>query len=817
MATLEQQLEWERKHRELGQIKMAAQLEAAKSEGRITDTPLGSGVLRRYLLWLSRKIAKDITTDVDEPGRSKAYSPLLYSLDMDAVALIAITEALKWCAMEEQIQATSLGFSLGKALYGELALATFRDMKADLYEVLTEDLQRKMSKDLRHRMTIFRMQAQKNGIELPEWTPSQKLQVGMYLIGLMSTPNEDGIAILNMSLRQVGRKTKYVVELNESVQDVISSIEGGMISRAGFAAPCLIPPEDWTGEEGVGGFYGDLKIRAVRFFKGTAYQWEVMNQEGHDPRTVLSMLNAHQKVAWKINPFIHDLLKGMRYHGYGIKKKVEFSSAHERLKPERLEWLDTVKEENFTDKQQADFESWKRKMRDWHTEAKRISRVELRCNMAISAAEEVKTLERFYYVYQVDYRGRMYPVSGVLNPQGSDVQKSLLHAADGLPIDTPEALWWFKMGIASKYGIDKLAPDECVKWVDDNHRNIIMAAEDPLNRDAFAWWTDADKPLQFIALCDEYARYVKDPAGFVSRIAVAMDGTCNGLQNYSAMLRDEVGGRATNLISAESGIPNDIYGDVAKAAFKRLGKASPSPLRSAWLNFGFDRSLTKKSVMTQVYGSTFGTCRKSIISYCYDKGIFEGEEYEHSDYAAKLVWDGIGDVVVKAKEAMDWLRKGAGAIMKEGAEYITWLSPTGYRVVQVYNKMATMRVQAHIGRKVFLKVPNPDKAEGPDKMRHRNAFPPNFIHSVDSGHMAFVTVRLAREVPGLFMHFIHDDFGVLPKHAALLSQVIREEFVNMHKGYSLENIRDGYPFLSEPPAKGNLDIECVLTSVNFFR
>lgn len=32
MATLEQQLEWERKHRELGQAKMAAQLEAAKEE-----------------------------------------------------------------------------------------------------------------------------------------------------------------------------------------------------------------------------------------------------------------------------------------------------------------------------------------------------------------------------------------------------------------------------------------------------------------------------------------------------------------------------------------------------------------------------------------------------------------------------------------------------------------------------------------------------------------------------------------------------------------------------------------------------------------
>ncbi|UGV21593.1 DNA-directed RNA polymerase [Cronobacter phage EspYZU05] len=820
MATLEQQLEWERKHRELGQAKMAAQLQAAKEDGRITDTPLGSVVLRRYLLWLSRKIAKDVTTDLDEPGRSKAYSPLLFSLDMDAVALLAISEALKLC-VAGPVQATTLGFAIGKVLYGELALAAFRDMNANLYEVLTEDLQRKMSKDLRHRMTIFRMQAQKNGIELPEWTPTQKLQVGMYVMGLMSTPNEDGEVLLENTLKSYGKKTKYMVDLAPEIHKLMQGIEGSIIGRSGFAAPCLIPPQDWTGEEGVGGFHGDLKIRAVRFFKGSTYQWEVMNSEGHNPEVTLAMLNAHQKVAWKVNPFILDLLKGMRYHGYGIRKKVEFSSAHEKIKPERLEWLDTVKEGDFTDVQQYNFETWKRKMRDWHTEAKRIGRVELRCNMAISAAQEVSTLDRFYYVYQVDNRGRMYPVSGLLNPQGSDVQKSLLHAADGEPIDTPEALWWFKMGIASKFGIDKLAPEDCVKWVDDNHANIIRAADDPLDRDAFNWWTGADKPLQFIALCDEYRRYHESPTTFVSRIAVAMDGTCNGLQNYSAMLRDSVGGRATNLISADNGVPNDIYGDVAKASFKRLGRMEASNLRTDWVNYGFDRSLTKKSVMTQVYGSTFGTCRKSIIEYCYDKQIFEGTEYDHADYAARLVWDGIGDVVVKAKEAMDWLRKSAGAVMKEGAEYITWLAPTGFRVVQVYNKHKTMQVRAHIGKNVRLRVPDPENIDGPDKMRHRNALPPNFIHSIDSSHMAFVSVRLAKEfkhVSGhVFMHFIHDDFGVLPKHAALLSRVIREEFVKMHENYSLDDFKAGYEFLDEPPAKGDLDINCVLTSVNFFR
>lgn len=817
MATLEQQLEWERKHRELGQVKMAAQLEAAKEDGRITDTPLGSVVLRRYLLWLAERIRKDVKDDLDVPGRSKAYAPLLMALDEGAVALIALGEMINTLTAGT-VQATTAGFAIGKALYGELALSSFKDINANLYEVLVEDLQAKMSKDLRHRLTIFRMQAKQNGIELPEWTQVQKLQVGMYVLGLMSTPNEDGICICNLEMRQVGRKTKYVVELDPSIVRIMDGIERSVIDRAGFAAPCLIPPQPWTGEEGVGGFYGDLRIKAVRFFKGTSYQWEVMNAEGHDPETTLAMLNVHQSVAWKVNPYILDILKGMRRKGLAIRKKVEFTSAHEHARPERLEWLDAVKEEQFSVQQAEDFKAWKGRMRDWHTEAKRIGRVELRLNLAIRAAEDVASLEEFYYVYQVDNRGRMYPVSGALNPQGNDVQKALLHAAQGEPIDTDEALWWFKLSMAAKFGIDKLAPEACIQWVDDNERSILLAAEDPLQRDAFEWWSSADKPLQFVALCDEYRRYRADPAGFVSRIAVAMDGSCNGLQNYSAMCRDEIGGRATNLIATESGIPNDIYGDVAKASFKRLGTSVASPLRSAWMQQGFDRSLTKKSVMTQVYGSTFGTCRKSIIEYCYDHQLFAGAEYEHAEYAARLVWEGIGDVVVKAKEAMDWLRKCAGSIMREGAEYITWVAPTGFRVVQVYDKHDTIQVRAHIGKQVRLKVPDTSKSSGPDKMRHRNAFPPNFIHSVDASHMAFVSVGMDKAVKGpVFLHFIHDDFGALPKHAATLARVIREEFVKMHENYSLDNIRDDYSFLPKPPSKGNLDITEVLSSINFFR
>lgn len=807
MITLEQQLEWEDKHRELGRDKVMESLRKAEEHGRVTDTPLGTGVLRKYILWLSQRISQDITTDLGKPGRSKAHSPLLKDLDPDAVALITISMVVNTLSQDNR-GLSAVAMTIGKTIYGELALNYFRDMNEELYETLVHDLTKKMSKDLRHRMTVMRMQAEKAGISIPEWTPGQKLQVGLYLLSLID--GEDGL--IEQYTDFTNGKTTYKLQFRPAVTTLMNSAEARVLAHAGFATPCLMPPQDWS-LEGTGGFHGALKVRAPRFFKGDSAQFEVMMERGCDLTNVFGMLNAHQKVAWKVNPFILRLVQDMRQYGYETAD-VQFTSAHpEPPRPLFMDLADTV---GLTPGQELEFKHWKNKKRDWHTLIRQVSRAEAKLARTIYSAKDMLAYPEFFFVYQTDDRGRMYPVSGPLNPQGSDMQKAMIHAAHGKPITDKVAEKWFYLNIASKYGIDKLNMADCVQWTVDNHDNIIRAAQDPMDRDAYMWWSAADKPLQFIALCDEYRRYHRNPETFIARIAVAMDGTCNGLQNYSALLRDEVGGKATNLIGKDGDKPNDIYGDVARAAEVRLRLAENCEAKSAWLREGFNRSLTKKSVMTQVYGSTFGTCRKSIVAYCIEKALFDDKErWEFADFASHLVWEGIGDVVVKAKEAMDWLRKVAGVVMKLDDGYITWIAPSGFRVVQVYKKSEVKRVQAQVGTKITLRLR--EETDAPDKMRHRNALPPNFIHSVDASHMALVSVALCKEIDNLFMHMIHDDFGALPADAQRLYEIIREEFVKMHSAFGLECFTDEYDNLPKLPAKGKLDIRSVLTSPNFFR
>ena len=173
--------------------------------------------------------------------------------------------------------------------------------------------------------------------------------------------------------------------------------------------------------------------------------------------------------------------------------------------------------------------------------------------------------------------------------------------AEGKPLDD-KGRWWLGVHGANLFGNDKISLDDRAKWAFDYRPNAVNIASDPYrNLD----WTEADDPWQFLAWCFEWAEAHEE--GFVSHLPVGLDGSCNGLQHFSALLRDEVGGAATNLVPAP--VPADIYREVAKRAeeiLSEVGEDDPNFwMAQSWLVFGIDRKITKRSVMTLPYGVTY--------------------------------------------------------------------------------------------------------------------------------------------------------------------------------------------------------------------
>ena len=115
-----------------------------------------------------------------------------------------------------------------------------------------------------------------------------------------------------------------------------------------------------------------------------------------------------------------------------------------------------------------------------------------------------------------------------------------------------------RLGVFGVFGEDKCSMDARLDWVEENEARILQVGDDPLSD---LWWQHADKPFQFLAFCLEYTAFQREGWGYVSHLPIALDGSCNGLQHFSAMVRDKEGGEAVNLVPADE--PADVYQLVA--------------------------------------------------------------------------------------------------------------------------------------------------------------------------------------------------------------------------------------------------------------
>lgn len=73
----------------------------------------------------------------------------------------------------------------------------------------------------------------------------------------------------------------------------------------------------------------------------------------------------------------------------------------------------------------------------------------------------------------------------------------------------------------------------------------------------------SDEPWQTLAACIELASALRseDPCNYVCHLPIHQDGSCNGLQHYAALGRDQIGGESVNLVPSKR--PQDVYSNVA--------------------------------------------------------------------------------------------------------------------------------------------------------------------------------------------------------------------------------------------------------------
>lgn len=834
----ELEIEYQFKHQAEEQLKR--HLDEKTQAGAAIETPIGRGLIEYLYDNLAANIeAFLVSTEAPKRGVKPIYYPLV-------MWLLGVYKDNR----QDLITLLSLA-TITEAVNGAHLFSTLSNVSADTTRTVLEEttLQEYLQQDnvktisllhgLKYRKSNFyRRYFVQNIMKQDNWQQKQWDKKTQKLFGAKLLE----ILIDGTDLFQVNNDNpKHIdcIQPTTIFQELWKRNKDFLLSHAYQSCPMIMPPMPWDSNL-IGGYYGELQyihtfIRTERFHtqdRNNNFFFKQYKEQLKyaDLSNVLNAVNTIQKTPWKINSNVLRVVEHLVEQGgniAGLPQMEPFS---------KLPTLENPTPEELKRHKKAAKLLYEK-------EASRRGKA-LRVHINLRTAQRFEQYDKIYFPHNIDFRGRIYPIPS-FSPQGDELNKGLLLFAEPEPLENDEDIQWFFIAGSEFAGIDKVSFANCIAWVEDNKSNILDTAAQPL--DMVDWWGNLDAPFEFLAWCFEYQKlqkYLKEhnghAKGFITGIPIAFDGTCSGLQHFSAILRDPIGAKEVNLAPGDK--PNDIYQTVAdkvncvleQDAKTGTGdttdgnkiKYGTKTLAQGWLSFGVNRKVTKRPVMTLAYGAKqFGfrdqILEDTIVSHI-GEGLFTSDNAnQYAGYMAKLIWDAVQTTVIKAVQGMEWLQKVARAVTKNG-EVIQWTTPMGFIVQQPYMvyQVKTFKMRfLHIIKRFY----DAEMTGTVDRRKQSQAIAPNFIHSMDASHLQ-LTVNRAAEAKISNFAMIHDSYGTSLAKAGLLFRLIRECFIEMYLTHDVltafEN--DMVPFISSKqhlppqPTKGTFNINQIKESLYAF-
>lgn len=840
------QLELEDAYKQLAREKMEQNMESNKRAGRASDSPIAA----RYIDYKLDDVAFNMCKLVEDAVKGKAgvkpkYHFVLTELakiyegdEEDLYKIMAVTAlgVMMNSAFQSEMRLSNMSHAIGLEIQQEAHVEAYIRSNKSNEKSITRGIGERI--DRKYKVFYAMRRMQHDGYNWTEWSVDEMTALGCKMIELTMAATGYFEECHDTTV-----KGSSVLEIRPkaSLLEAWSKSEDNTLAKAYRLIPTVIPPQPWE-DYYTGGYYGSLAasctlLRINETYGENAFSKKYMERLNQLELTgVRDAVNALQATPWKINSRVLEVINSILEQGGGHAD----IPCTEPL-PKLPDLVGEYSEEELKEHKKAKAERYR-------MEGRRGSKA-LRALAHVAVAKDFSNYDKIYFPWNMDFRGRCYPIA-TFGPQGTDLDKALLSFADAPPVQSEEDIDWLAVHGANLAGEDKIPFADRIAWVKTNEQHIIAAAADPMG--TISWWGNLDCPLQFIAFCFDWAdmlTYKEEQGtvkGWVTGICVAFDGTCSGIQHFSAILRDSIGGAAVNLIPSDR--PQDIYRRVADKVVERLQKDATNGtmdedcendkgtyvkygtkyLAQEWLNYGITRSTTKRCVMTLAYGATEYGFRDQIMEDTIvphnikNPGVTTWiNPAQSARYMAKLIWDAVGVVVIKAVEGMKWLQDTSKLVCK-GGHTVTWTTPMGLPVQQAYMDTKSDVIRMRFGGE-FKRIYTFKLTGNINKRRQASGIAPNFIHSMDAAHLQ-LTINMCHARGINHFSMIHDSYGAPVSQAGLIFKTTREAFIKMYtENDVLENFKNDMEVYIERdevvpaiPAKGDLDINVVKDSLYTF-
>lgn len=810
------QLRLEEEMTQSGSDRFIRNTSRAREGGREDATAYGKTILAGRIIKLSEAIAAwQVSAKAGAGTKNGAAYKKVGDFDPKVLAYLTLKHVLSGLSAPRTLQFVAV--AIGTAAEDEIRFASIRTDEKKIYDRLVKGAKKRTSSRYKH---IYATRVADNHDDWKGWARTDRLHVGVKLLDLLVSTI--GLVEISSNLDASEQGLKYVKAL-PSTLEWIERKNGVTALMRPVYEPMVVQPRDWSTPFDGGYLSSAIKPLKMVKTKNKAYLEELRNV---DMPIVYDALNAIQRTAWQINTQVLEVMKTLWDNGTTIAGMPPREGMALPIKPFDISTNEEAQKEYRVSAAKV------------HMENTSLLGMRIGFNMTLDIASRYEQYKKIFFPYQLDFRGRIYAVPHI-NPQGPDHQKGLLRFAQGKPLGE-EGWKWLAIQGANVAGYDKASLEDRVNWVLENEDEILRIARDPYENRGWASSVgdvEIDKPWQFLAFAFEWAGYVHHGEEYVSKIPVAMDGSCSGIQHFSAMLRDERGGAAVNLVPQD--LPADVYRAVAEVVIRKAEHDSefgtPDELKhtpdgtayvsygtrtlaAQWLKFGINRKVTKRSVMTLAYGSKEYGFKEQIMTDILwpakraatrpdgtvdeEKFPFEGDGYKGALWMAKAIWLAVNEVLVKAGEAMKWLQEAASLAASEELP-VRWTTPVGFPVMQAYPKLEQRRVKTAINGSILYLIMNQEQDEL-DRRKQSQGISPNFIHSCDAAHLMLTVSRAKQEGIKSFA-MIHDSFGTTAGETETLYRVVRDAFIEMYTEIDvLEAFRDELSVQLSEKARGNL-------------
>jgi DNA-directed RNA polymerase len=643
---------------------------------------------------------------------------------------------------------------------------------------------------------------------VPQWTKRQTLMVGTTLLHVAA---EQELVTIERKNRIEGGKTRQFnqVTMNPDIMlELIRQHEHYQFLKLVYR-PMLVPPVPHTLDQAGGCLTMDRRKPTVGGISKAS--------QAH-----LDAVNIMQTTEWKINERVLEVMQTLYAQNEGLCNMPAYDF-------EEFTFSLPYPEEGT----QEEKRSWKvekeAKYSKWYKEVQKRAQMEIR----LTLAQKMAKTEFFYHSYTCDFRGRAYTITEMLSPQSGDFDRGLLQFATPCKV-TNEGLYWLMVHTANCFdGVDfgngeasdKDTFDDRVRWVKANIKDLRKISEDPYANNTWMDNKTTKKNPSFQRLAAAVDLVHALDTGY-SSLPVQLDGSCNGSQHWSAIMRDPKIGELVNVSPTDK--PGDLYQHVAD-----IGTAICAAGGSEWKEIFYEhwdhripRKVFKRSTMCDAYGITDHGIRR----YSRDEGHLEWVE----DDPVKKV-QAVNELALVIRHALDGAMESSNAgkiFLQEIVEicaglerHARWYTPTGFEVTNRYTKAESKIAKSTFYRNrngVRLNISTVEDTDEVNKDFAIQAIPPNFIHSIDAAHMMLVILDMASNGVSKFS-MIHDSFGCPCNDVPIMREAINRKFYEIHKENLLESFKKDIedavikqPIARELPQRGELDIRGALKSDYLF-